>query len=36
MNQNMQLKIYPKMIVGLQGIIPGGISVDDFFLLLQN
>ena len=30
MNQNMQLKIYPKMIVGLQGIIPGGISVNDF------
>ena len=30
MNQNMQLKIHPKMVVGLQGIIPGGISVDDF------
>ncbi len=30
MNQNMQLKIYPKMIVGLSGIIPGGISVKDF------
>jgi len=30
MNQNMQLKIYPKMVVGLQGIIPGGISVNDF------
>jgi DNA-binding transcriptional MerR regulator len=30
MNQNMQLKIYPKMIVGLPGIIPGGISVKDF------
>jgi len=30
MNQNMQLKIHPKMIVGLQGIIPGGISVEDF------
>jgi len=30
MNQNMQLKIYPKMIVGLQGIISGGISVEDF------
>ena len=30
MNQNMQLKIHPKMIVGLQGIISGGISVEDF------
>ena len=30
MNQNMQLKIHPKMIVGLQGIIGGGISVEDF------
>ncbi len=26
----MQLKIHPKIIVGLQGIIPGGISVEDF------
>ena len=30
MNQNMQLKIHPKIIVGLQGIISGGISVEDF------
>ncbi len=30
MNQNIQLKIHPKMIVGLSGIIPGGISVKDF------
>jgi len=30
MNQNMQLKIHPKMAVGLRGIIPGGISVNDF------
>ena len=30
MNQNMQLKIHPKMVVGLHGIIPGGISVKDF------
>ncbi|MBA4718219.1 MAG: hypothetical protein HRO68_03620 [Nitrosopumilus sp.] len=30
MNQNIQLKIHPKMIVGLQGIIIGGISVEDF------
>ncbi len=30
MNQNMQLKIHPKMIVGLPGIIVGGISVKDF------
>jgi len=26
----MQLKIHPKMIVGLQGIIAGGVSVEDF------
>ncbi len=26
----MQLKIHPKIIVGLQGIISGGISVEDF------
>ena len=30
MNQTQQLKIYPKMIIGLQGIIQGGISVQDF------
>jgi len=30
MNQNMQLKIHPKMIVGLEGIIVGGIAVKDF------
>ena len=30
MNQNIQLKIHPRMIVGLQGIIPGGVSVEDF------
>ncbi len=30
MNQNMQLKIHPKIIAGLQGIISGGISVEDF------
>ena len=30
MNQNIQLKIHPKLIVGLQGIIVGGISVEDF------
>ncbi len=30
MNQNMQLKIHPKMIVGLQGIIVDGVSVEDF------
>jgi len=29
-NQNTQLKIHPKMIVGLPGIITGGISVEDF------
>jgi len=30
MNQNMKLKIHPKMIVSLQGIISGGISIEDF------
>ena len=30
MGHNVQLKIHPKMIVGLSGIIPGGISVEDF------
>ncbi len=35
MNQNMQLKIHPKMIVGLQGIIPGGISVEDFSVVAK-
>jgi len=35
MNQNMQLKIHPKMIVGLHGIIPGGISVEDFSVVAK-
>ncbi len=30
MNQNIQLKIHSKMIVGLPGILVGGISVEDF------
>ncbi|MCV0431631.1 hypothetical protein [Nitrosopumilus sp.] len=30
MSQNFQMKIHPKMVVGLQGIIPGGVSVKDF------
>jgi len=30
MNQILHLKIHPKMIIGLQGIIPGGVSVQDF------
>ncbi len=30
MRQTQQLKIHPKMIVGLQGIIQGGMSVKDF------
>jgi len=30
MNQIQQLKIHPKMIIGLPGIIQGGISVQDF------
>lgn len=28
--QNLQLEIHPKMINGLRGIIPGGISIQDF------
>ena len=30
MIQNIQMKIHPKMTLGLQGIIPGGVSVQDF------
>ena len=30
MIQNLQLKIHPKMVIGLPGIIPGGVSVQDF------
>ncbi len=30
MNQNIQLKIHPKIIIGLEGIISGRISVEDF------
>ncbi len=30
MNQKLQLKIHPKMIIGLKGIIQGGVSVQDF------
>jgi DNA-binding transcriptional MerR regulator len=30
MNQNIQMKIHPKMTIGLQGIIPGGVSIQDF------
>lgn len=30
MSQNLQLKIHPKMIIGLEGIITGGVSVQDF------
>ncbi len=30
MNQKLQLKLHPKMKIGLQGIIPGGMSVQDF------
>jgi len=30
MNQNLQMKIHPKMIIALDGIIVGGISVKDF------
>ena len=30
MTQTQQMKIHPKMIIGLRGIITGGISVQDF------
>ena len=30
MIQNLQMKIHPKMVIGLQGIIPGGGSIKDF------
>jgi len=30
MIQNLQLKIHPKMVIGLPGLIPGGVSVQDF------
>jgi hypothetical protein len=30
MNQKMELKIHPKMVIGLNGIIQGGVSVEDF------
>ena len=30
MNQKIKLKIHPKMVVGLSGIIQGGVSVEDF------
>lgn len=35
MNQNIQLKIHPKMIIGLEGIIVGGISVEDFSVVTK-
>ena len=35
MNQNLQLNIHPKMIIGLQGIIPGGVSVEDFIAVTK-
>jgi DNA-binding transcriptional MerR regulator len=30
MSQNMQMRVNPGMVIGLRGIIPGGISVEDF------
>lgn len=30
MSQNMQMRVNPGMVVGLRGIIPGGVSVEDF------
>ncbi len=35
MDQNIQLKIHPKMIVGLPGILVGGISVEDFSVVTK-
>jgi DNA-binding transcriptional MerR regulator len=33
--QNLQLEVHPKMINGLRGIIPGGISVQDFSVVTK-
>ena len=30
MSQNMQMRVNPGMVIGLRGIIPGGVSVEDF------
>ncbi|MDH3311981.1 MAG: hypothetical protein OEM28_02400 [Nitrosopumilus sp.] len=30
MNQKIKLKIHPKMVIGLSGIIQGGVSIEDF------
>jgi DNA-binding transcriptional MerR regulator len=35
MSQNIQLKIHPKMLIGLKGIIVGGISVEDFSVVTK-
>ena len=35
MKQTQQLKIHPKMIIGLPGIIKGGISVKDFSAVIK-
>lgn len=35
MPQKLQLKIHPKMVIGLQGIISGGISVQDFSVVTK-
>jgi len=35
MNQDIQLKIHPKIIIGLRGIISGGISVEDFSVVTK-
>ena len=35
MNQKSQLKIHPKFVTGLKGIIPGGISVEDFSVVTK-
>ena len=35
MNQKSQLKIHPKLVIGLKGIIPGGISVEDFSVVTK-
>ena len=30
MSQNMQMRVNSGMVIGLRGIIPGGVSVEDF------
>ena len=35
MIQNTQLKIHPRMLIGLKGMIPGGVTVKDFSVVTE-